>query len=59
MRGVTATRTLTGDDLRLEDVWAVAVDGGHAEVLGDDARLRMSAARDVLERAAQGQSEQT
>ena len=38
MRGVTATRSLTGDDLRLEDVWAVAVDGAPAGGLGDEAR---------------------
>jgi histidine ammonia-lyase len=59
MRDVTATRTLTGDDLRLEDVWAVAVDGGPAAGLGDDARRRMSAAREVVERAAHGASEHT
>ena len=59
MRGVTATRELTGDDLRLEDVWAVAVDGIPAAALGDDARRRMTAARDVVERAAHGTREHT
>jgi histidine ammonia-lyase len=59
MRGVTATRELTGDDLRLEDVWAVAVDGIPAAALGDDARRRMAAARDVVERAAHGAREHT
>ncbi len=59
MRDVTATGALTGDDLRLEDVWAVAVEGAPAAGLGDDARRRMSAAREVVERAAHGASEHT
>jgi histidine ammonia-lyase len=46
----TAIR-LTGDDLRLEDVWAVAHEGAPAE-LTDEARARMSAAREVVERSA-------
>jgi len=46
----TAIR-LTGDDLRLEDVWAVAHEGVPAE-LADEARTRMSAAREVVERSA-------
>src|SRR6266542_5809567 len=49
---------LTGDDLRVEDVWRVAVDGGGAE-LSDAAREKMRAARDVVERAAHGTSEHT
>ena len=53
-----ATATLTGDDLRIEDVWHVAVEGGRAE-LTDSARERMRAARDVVERAAHGSSEHT
>src|SRR5213076_221874 len=46
----TAIR-LTGDDLRLEDVWAVAHEGATAE-LTDEARVRMTAAREVVERSA-------
>jgi histidine ammonia-lyase len=46
----TAIR-LTGDDLRLEDVWAVAHEVAPAE-LTDKARARMSAAREVVERSA-------
>jgi histidine ammonia-lyase len=46
----TAIR-LTGDDLRLEDVWAVAHDGAVAELTGE-AREGMSAAREVVERSA-------
>jgi histidine ammonia-lyase len=49
---------LTGDDLTVNDVWAVAVDGVGAE-LTDQARQRMTAARDLVERAAHGRSEHT
>ncbi len=49
---------LTGDDLRLEDVWAVAFDGAHA-ALSDDARDKMQAARALVERAAHGAREHT
>jgi histidine ammonia-lyase len=49
---------LTGEDLMVDDVWAVAVDGGRAE-LTDDARGRMNAARELVERAAHGSSEHT
>jgi histidine ammonia-lyase len=56
---VTATRALTGDDLSLEDVWAVAVEGRPAGPLSDDARGRMEAAREVVERAAHGAHEHT
>ena len=59
MRGVTATPVLTGDDLGLEDVWAVAVEGAPAAGLGDEARRRMTAAREVVERAAHGSREHT
>jgi histidine ammonia-lyase len=59
MRAVTATRALTGDDLRLEDVWAVAEARAPAAGLSDDARQRMTAAREVVERAAHGASEHT
>jgi histidine ammonia-lyase len=55
---VIATATLTGDDLGIEDVWRVAVDGAAAE-LSDDARDKMRAARTVVERAAHGTSEHT
>ena len=53
-----ATATLTGDDLRIEDVWRVAVDRAAAE-LSDEARAKMRAARLVVERAAHGTSEHT
>src|SRR5512141_2815189 len=49
---------LTGDDLRLEDVWAVAFDGAHA-ALSDDARGKMQAARALVERAVHGAREHT
>jgi histidine ammonia-lyase len=45
----TAIR-LTGDDLRLEDVWAVAHEDATAK-LADEARERMSAARELVERS--------
>ena len=46
------TQVLTGADLEVHHVWAVAVDGAAAE-LSDEARERMQAARDVVERAAE------
>ena len=49
---------LTGDDLTVDDVWAVAVDGTGAE-LSDRARERMRAARKLVERAAHGSREHT
>jgi histidine ammonia-lyase len=55
---VIETAALTGDDLRIEDVWHVAVDGAHA-ALSDRARDKMRAAREVVERAAHGTSEHT
>jgi histidine ammonia-lyase len=51
-------RSLTGDDLTIEDVWAVAVEGERAE-LADSARERMRAARALVDRAAHGSSEHT
>src|SRR5512133_2776995 len=57
MAQATAIR-LTGDDLRIEDVWAVAVGGGAAE-LSDEARGKMRAARDLVERTAHGAREHT
>jgi histidine ammonia-lyase len=49
---------LTGDDLTVADVWAVAVDGA-AATLTETARARMRAARAVVERAAHGTREHT
>ena len=49
---------LTGDDLTVADVWAVAVEGADA-VLTDAARAKMRAARELVERAAHGTSEHT
>ncbi|HEY3463433.1 MAG TPA: histidine ammonia-lyase [Gaiellaceae bacterium] len=49
---------LTGDDLTVDDVWAVAVDRTAAE-LSDPAREKMHAARELVERAAHGSSEHT
>src|ERR687887_1299861 len=57
MAQATAIR-LTGDDLRIEDVWAAAVGGAAAE-LSDEARTKMRAARDLVERAAHGAREHT
>ena len=51
-------RELTGNDLSIEDVWAVAVEGEPAE-LADSARERMRAARELVDRAAHGASEHT
>ena len=48
------TLLLTGDDLTLDDVWAVAVEGNEA-ALADEARTRMRAARAVVERTAHGE----
>jgi histidine ammonia-lyase len=48
---VVETQVLTGDDLEVDHVWAVAVDGAAAE-LSDSARERMAASREVVERAA-------
>src|SRR5580765_3228995 len=57
MAQATAIR-LTGDDLRVEDVWAAAVEGAGAE-LSDRARTKMRAARELVERAAHGAREHT
>ncbi len=56
---MTPTRALTGDDLSLADVWAVAVERAPAAPLGEQARARMEAARGVVERAAHGSEEHT
>jgi histidine ammonia-lyase len=50
---VIASHALTGDDLRLDDVWDVAVHGTHV-ALADDARTKMEAARELVDRVAQG-----
>jgi histidine ammonia-lyase len=55
---VIDTAALTGDDLRIGDVWHVAVDRARA-TLSDRARDKMRAARDVVDRAAHGTSEHT
>src|ERR671937_2888297 len=57
MAQATAIR-LTGNDLRVADVWTVAVDGARAE-LSDSSRDRMRAARELVERAAHGPTEHT
>jgi histidine ammonia-lyase len=57
MAQATAIR-LTGDDLRIEDVWAVAR-GEAAAALSDEARTKMRAARELVERAAHGTREHT
>ena len=49
---------LTGDDLTVADVWAVAVDGAGV-TLTDLAREKMVAARELVERVAHGGSEHT
>src|ERR671923_921187 len=57
MAQATAIR-LTGDDLRIDDVWAVAF--GEADAaLSDEARTKMRAARELVERAAHGTREHT
>jgi histidine ammonia-lyase len=56
---VTQTRSLTGDDLTLEEVWAVAVEGAPPGSLSDRARERMNAARGVVEQVAHGAHEHT
>jgi histidine ammonia-lyase len=57
MAQATAIR-LTGDDLRIEDVWTVALEGAGA-ALSDEARTKMRAARELVERAAHGSREHT
>src|SRR3954471_17166995 len=56
---VTVTRALTGDDLSLADVWAVAVERAPAAPLSAEAVERMRAAREVVEHAAHGTQEHT
>jgi histidine ammonia-lyase len=49
---------LTGDDLGVDDVWHVALEGARAS-LSDEAREKMRAAREVVIAAAHGTSEHT
>ncbi len=51
---LTTSVSLTGDDLTLADVWAVAVEGVGAE-LADEGRRRLVAAREVVERVARSE----
>src|SRR6266498_1183889 len=57
MAQATAIR-LTGEDLRIDDVWAVSFGAAEA-VLSDEARTKMRAARELVERAAHGTREHT
>ena len=57
MAQATAIR-LTGDDLRIDDVRAIAF-GETGAVLSDEARAKMRAARELVERAAHGSREHT
>jgi histidine ammonia-lyase len=50
---LTTAVSLTGDDLTLTDVWAVAVGGARAE-LSEDGRRKLAAARELVESAAAG-----
>ena len=52
------TRALTGENLTVADVWAVAVEGAATEV-PKGTRERMRVARDVVIRAAHGETEHT
>ncbi len=45
------SHALTGDDLRIADVWDVAVDGAGV-TLADDARTKMTAARELVDRVS-------
>src|SRR5690348_13991082 len=49
---------LTGDNLTINDVWAVAVDRAPA-ALSDEARNKIVRARELVERAAHGTDEHT
>jgi histidine ammonia-lyase len=55
---VEAVIGLTGDDLTVDDVWAVAVEGAGA-TLSDEAREKMGAARRLVEQAVHGSREHT
>src|SRR5215213_7316158 len=49
---------LTGDDLRVDDDWAIAVEGAET-TLSETAQARMAAARTLVERVAHGGREHT
>src|SRR5512134_989199 len=56
---LTTAVSLTGDDLTIGDVWAVAVEGADAELAGEG-RRKLAAARELVERvAAAGEGEHT
>jgi histidine ammonia-lyase len=55
---VIESKALTGDDLALADVWAIAVDRAPVG-LADSARERMQAARALVEGAVHGKQEHT
>src|SRR5512132_1196184 len=57
MAQATAIR-LAGEALRIDDVWAVSFGAAEA-VLSDEARTKMRAARELVERAAHGTHEHT
>ncbi|HZB22896.1 MAG TPA: histidine ammonia-lyase [Gaiellaceae bacterium] len=52
------TRALSGEGLTADDVWEIAVGGAPVSV-ADDARTKMAAARELVERAAHGRHEHT
>ena len=52
------SRALSGEDLTVDHVWDVAVEGAPVS-LADSARDRMRASRELVERAAHGTSEHT
>jgi histidine ammonia-lyase len=56
---VAVATGLTGEDLTLDDVWQVAVEGAPAAGLSEAARDRMRAARELVERVAHGSHEHT
>jgi hypothetical protein len=51
-------RRTSGEELTVDDVWAVAV-GGAGATLAGSARERMRAAREIVSRAAHGEREHT
>jgi histidine ammonia-lyase len=55
---VIGSAELTGEDLTVDHVWRVALEGAPVS-LADSARERMRAAREVVERAAHGSREHT
>ena len=57
-RAVIQSRALSGEDLTVDHVWDVAVEGSPVS-LADSARERMRASRELVERAAHGTSEHT